>query len=317
MASGSQIRAFSLLGDSNIHRHINKTSVRAHPSLKTAQVLPCGHFRIFSGTLEKVKADVTVCIVACLTNFITDADGPSTISHRINPVLQEIRTTLFTQCDSFPSRMYLISPPMYRSHPTWYREGLPEILTLFSQTLSPERPANLHLLPSFATPEFDSDGVHLTPYSGLEYILHLFDSSHELFAQLESSPEELAIMSTESTRVLEDRVMALEQDHRRLNRVVESKNAVDSEMDDFLKNEKFQDSFLIEGLPRIPSEIFGKAWQEQAVRDVQAVLVKLMGREYKIVYVQNATSRVPNSAVKYNVQLSDVTDSRLIYFSLG
>ena len=310
MAAASQIRAFALLGDSNIHRHINKTSCRAHPSLKTAQVLPCGHLGIFSGTLEKIKTNVNVCIVACVTNFLTGADGPPTISHRVNPVLQQIRTSLYEVCISNPARVFLISPPMYRTNPTWYREGLPEVLTLFSQTFSSDRPENAHLLPSFATPEFDSGGVHLTPYSGLEYILHLFDSSLDLLDSLEAPLEEVAVKASESTRVLEDRVMALEQDHRRLNRVVESKSATDAELEDFRKNEKFEDSFLITGLARIPSELVGKAWQERAIADVQAVLKLLMGREYPIVFVQNATSRVPNSEVKYNVQLSTVPDSR-------
>ena len=310
MASGSQVRAFALLGDSNINRHINKTSIRAHPSLKTAQVLPCGHLAIFSGTLEKVKKDVTVCVVACLTNFISSSDGPTAIAHRIDPVLQEVRGILLDFCSNFPAMQILISPPMYRTSPTWYGEGLPEVLTLFSQVMSPERPGNLHILPSFATPEFDSGGVHLTPYSGLEYILHLFDSSHDLLAMIEAPASEVATRSTESTRVLEDRVMALEQDHRRLNRVVEHKTAVDAELDDFHKNERFEDSFLIEGLPRIPNEFVGKAWQDRAVRDVKAVLTTLMGRDFKVVFVQNATSRVPNAEVKYNVQMAEISDSK-------
>ena len=309
MASGSQVRAFSLLGDSNVHPHINKTSCRAHPSLKGAQVLPCGHLGIFSGTLEKIRPDTNVCIVACITNFLTAAEGPTTVSQRVAPVLQQINATLGEFCESSPTRIYLISPPMYRTNPTWYREGLPEVLTLFSQTFS-ERPPNLHLLPSFATPDFEADGVHLSAYSGLEYILHLFDSSLELIGMLEAPVEQVAVKTSESTRVLEDRVMALEQDHRRLNRVVERKSAVDAELADFHKNEKFEDSFLIEGLPRIPPEVVGKPWQDQAVKDVQAVLLVLMGREFNIIVVQNATSRVPNSEVKYNVKMAEVKDSR-------
>ena len=316
MASGSQVRAFALLGDSNVHPHINKTSCRANPNLKGAQVLRCGHIGTFSGTLEKVRPDVNVCIVACITNFLTSAEGPSAISQRVDPVLQQICSTLTEFCAAFPTRMCLISPPMYRSNPTWYREGLPEVLTLFSQTFT-DHPPNLHILPSFATPDFEADGVHLSAYSGLEYILHLFDSSLELIGMLEAPPERVAIKNSESARVLEDRVMALEQDHRRLNRVVERKSAIDAELDDFHKNEKFQDSFLISGLPRIPPEVIGKPWQDQAVRDVQAVLKILMGREYSIIVVQNATSRVPNAEVKYNVKMADVGECRCVFVMVG
>ena len=313
----AQVRAFALLGDSNVHPHINKTSQRAHPSLKTAQVVPCGHIGIFPESLQKLKPEVNVCVVSCLTNFLTSADGKSTVSNRIEPVLKQILSILAECCEAFPTRLYLISPPMYRASPTWYREGLPEVLTLFSQLLTDGKPGNLHLLPSFATPDFGPDGVHLTPFSGLEYILHLLDSAHNLMAFLEAPLDEVAVKVCESTRVLEDRVVALEQDHRRLNRVVEKKTATDAELDDCHKNERFEDSFVIHGLSRIPADVVGKPWQERAIRDVQAALLILMGKEFKIVFVQNATSRIPNSEVKYNVKMADVADSRVIRDKFG
>lgn len=95
---------------------------------------------------------------------------------------------------------------------------------------------------------------------------------------LEAPIDQLALKRAESTRVLEDHVVALEHDHRQLNRVVELKSAVDAELADF---EKFEDSFLISGITRIPQE---------AVRNVQAVLLILMGGEFNIVVVQNTTS---------------------------
>ena len=152
------------------------------------------------------------------------------------------------------------------------------MLTLFSQILGQDLPGNLHLLPSFPTPEFDLDGVHLTSYSGLEYLLHLFEGSDAILDR-SPEPEAVAIRSSESTRVLEDRVMVLEQDHRRLNRVVENKIAIDHEMSDFRTNESFEDSFVIAGLPAITGDLVGKAWQNQAVINVQSVLKDLMGKE--------------------------------------
>ena len=316
MAS-DQVRAFALLGDSNIQRHINKTSVRAHPDLKTAQILPCGHLDIFAETLGKIKPDVNVCILSCLTNFLASADGPSTVSHRINPILKTIQSVLTEFCSAMPDRLCLLSPPMYRTSPLWYREGLPEVLNLFSQVFAADRPPNLHILPSFPTPDYESDGVHLTAYSGLEFILHLFDSSHDLFAMLESSVDELVVRSCENTRVLEDRMMVLEQDHRRLNRVVEHKTAIDAELADVLANERLEDSFVIYGLAPISSDLSGKAWQEQALKDVNAVILLLLQRELRIIVVQNATSRAPNAEVKYNVKMANVADSKLIRTTFG
>ena len=196
----------------------------------------------------------------------------------------------------------------FRTSPVWYREGLPEILTLFSQVLSTDRPENLRILPSFPTPDYESDGVHLTAYSGLEYILHLFESSHELLAMMDSTPEASNFKASESTRVLEDRVMALEQDHRRLNRVVENKTAADAELDDFHANERFEDSFVICGLAFIP-DLVGKAWQTQALKDVQEAIKLMMGKEMRIVFVKNSTGR--HQGGTSDLQRSDAFRCRL------
>ena len=315
----SQSRVFTLLGDSAIQRHVNKNSCRANPSLKTAQMLSCGGFAIFEATLAKVRSESTACIVSCVTNFLADSesDGTSTLSLRVDPVFQALRSILVESCSANPSRSYLISPPLYRTRPTWYREGLPEIMTLFSQAFSQERPPNLFLLPSFATPEFEADGINLNAYSGLEYILHLFDSASECLDRVDLPLPERAVIGNESTRVLEDRMMAIEQDHRRLSRAVESKNAIDAEMADFHLNERNEDFFVIEGLERIPDEFVGKEWQKRAVADVKAALKALMGREISVVFVKNSTGRHKDAIVSYNVQMATVQESRVIRRKYG
>ena len=308
----SQARVFSLIGDSNIRRHITKTTCRASPAVKAAQIIPCGALGIFAESVKSVRADSNVVIVSCLTNFLTSAEGTSAVSQRVEPVLQDIRDVLFQVCESEPARNYVVSPPMYRTSPVWYREGLPEVLALFSQSLGSERPPNLHILSSFATPEFESDGVHLTIYSSLQFILHLFDSAQELLDGLGSSSDQLTSRNSESTRVLEDRVMVLEQDHRRLNRVVEHKIAVDAEMADFLENQRNEDCFVIAGLKAIDSDLAGKAWQDQAVKDVQETLVNLMGSARPILYVKNSTKRYKDAEVTYTVRMQELSDAKAI-----
>ena len=61
----------------------------------------------------------------------------------------------------------------------------------------------------------------------------------------------------------------------------------------------------------------GKPWQDRALRDVQAVLVILMGKEFDIIVVQNATSRGKDAEVTYNVKLREVSDSRKIRKTFG
>ena len=311
----SQARVFTLLGDSNIHR--NKTSIRANPVLKASQIVPCGHLAIFNDAILKIRSESNVCIVSCLTNFLASSEGPESVSQRLEPVLSEVRSVLDQACLDNPGRFYLISPPMYRTSPVWYREGLPEVMTTFSQSMLQDKPANLLLLPSFPTPAYVADGVHLTPYSGLEFMMHLFDSSEEVLSSLAASPEAATSKVSEGSRLLEDRVMVLEQDHRRLNQVVENKIAIDSEISDFHDNERHLDWFVIAGLKPIHPDLFGKAWQDQAVKDVQAVVKLLMGKKANIVFVKNATPRFKDAEVTYNVQLREVSESQAIRDKFG
>ena len=313
----AQGMSFTLLGDSNVRRYINKTSVRASQDLRAAQVLSCGRIEIFKESLEKTRAEADICIISCLSNFLADADGPEVVAQRIDPVLQDIRGVLDEVCSSRSGVQFLLSPPMYRSSPIWYREGLPEILCSFSHVMCQDRPANMHLLPSFATPSYDSGGIHLTPFSGLEFLMHLFDSARETLENLERLPDAKAAKTSEGTRVLEDRVMALEQDHRRLNRVVEGKLAVDAEEDEFRENVSFLDSFLVAGVPRLSPDLVGKPWQDAAVRDVQAFITLLMGRSMNILFVKNSTARHKDADVKYTVKMKSIPDSQAIRDKFG
>ena len=309
----SQVRVHSLLGDSNIRRHINQTSRRASASIKAAQFISCGHLEIFADSLKSVREETNVCIISCLTNFIASVtEGPVSISERIEPVLQDALEALFEVCESNPTRHYLVSPPMYRSTPVWYREGLPEVLTLFSQLFTADRPDNLHVMSSFPTPEYDSSGVHLTPYSGLQFLLYLFDGAQELLNNLTSSTPEIATRTCEVTRLLQDRVMVLEQDHRRLNKVVEHQIAIESELADFRQNERYEDCFLIAGVPRIPDDFVGKEWQVRAVAHVQDVLKILMGSELPILFVKNATKRYKDAEITFNVKMVNLSDAKAI-----
>lgn len=310
----AQSRCFTVIGDSNVQRHFSLVNARACPAVTTSQLLHCGRLQIFADVLSKVRAESTVCIVSCLTNFLTSAEGASTVSLRVEPVLTKFRDLLLGAVDG--ERVLLICPPMYRLSPLWYREGLPEILQKFSEVLSPYD--QLHLLPSFATPQFEDDGIHLTAYSGLEFVLHLYDSAGALLDSLGSSLDAKASASTESTRRLEDRMMAIEQDHRRLNRSFEYKTAVDAEAADFQENIRLEDSFVIQGLPRFNGkDLSPKEWQVRARRDVSNVIKKLLGKELPIVFVSNATGRGSDAIVRYVVRMKTVAASEEIRNKFG
>ena len=290
---------------------------RACPDLDAAQVLNCGKLALLGPSLSEVRDRSDVCVVSCLTNFLTDAEpsGPTSASLRIEPVLQEVHQLITEACLANPDRLYLLHPPMYRTSPLWYRDGLPEILNKFSFVFSSDKPRNCLLMSGFATPEFDSDGVHLTPTSGLEYIYHLFDASALAISRMSLSPTEAASQSSEASRVLEDRVMALEQDHRRLNKSFELTTAVSAERDDFQENVRNEVFFMISGLPLI-KDLRGKDWMAKATSDVQEVIRLLLGKELNIVVVHNASGRKDTTA-RYSVRMEYAADSQEIRAKFG
>ena len=308
-------RCFSVIGDSNVGRHLNKINCRSNPLMKSAQLLPCGHIEVLAEALGQLRAESNVCVLSCITNFFTSLKDASLspVSHRVEPILTEFCGVVFKACEELPDVSFLVSPPMYRTHPTWYRDGLAEIMTMFSSSLGKDRPPNLHLLPSFPTPSFESDGVHLTAYSGLEFVLHLFDSSQELLDDQALSSDEVTHKTRESNRTLEDRMMVIEQDHRRLVRSFESKTASDAELHDWRMNERWEDFFVIKGLALLPSTgLSTKEWQERAIRDVQQVLSVVLGREGQVVFVQNATNKLRDTTATYHVQMASVSASKEI-----
>ena len=298
---------------------MNSTNCRDRPLMSEAQVIPCGRLDLLAESLRQVRESSNVVILSCVTNFITSsAESVSSVSNRVEPILRQFSHVLDDVAKSHPETLFLISPPMYRSFPLWYRDGVSEILQKFSSMMcsKPSGVPNVHLLPSFPTPSFEADGIHLTPYSGLEFILHLFDSSTELIKTLSSRPEEVVIRNVESSRVLEDRVMVLEQDHRRLNKAFEDKFAEDAELADYHENTRYEDHFIVHGLEAIP-KCDPKIWQDKAKRIIRDFLVKLIEREVKVVFVKNITGKAKDSIPRYQVQMESVALSREIRDKFG
>ena len=292
----AQSRVFTLLGDSNVKRNVTKTNTRALPQLVGSQILTCMKLELLDEVLGQLRKESNVCVVSCVTNFLTSSEEDAKVVRRIKPVLNEFTTILGAVCVANPQTSFLVSPPMYRQSLLWYRESMPEILTKFSSFFK-ERPANVFLLPSFPTPEFEKDGIHLNAYSGLEYLIHMFDSPNALLDGLESLCDQRLPEATEATRLLEDRVMVLEQDHRRLNQVVEVKTALDAELHDYHENISNEAFLVITGCQRILGQ-GTREWQEKAKQEVSPILRKLMGRDIPIEFISNSTGPQPGALIR-------------------
>jgi len=130
-------RVFSLIGDSNIRNHMNPTNCRDRPLMSAAKVHFCSKMAIFPQSLSSVSPDCNVCVLSCISNFICDSAPSSTsVSHRVEPVISKFFELVKEACIANPDRRYLLCPPMYRMRPIWYRDGLPDILTIFSTSFA-------------------------------------------------------------------------------------------------------------------------------------------------------------------------------------
>ena len=157
---------FSIIGDSNIKRHMTPMNCCDRPLMASAQVLHCGCLEVLSESIKQIRAESNICVFSCVTNFLTSGNGSSNVSLRVKPILMDFLAKIGSLHATRPALRCLVCPPMYRESPIWYRDNLPQILTKFSEIFSRNTSEVLIML-SFATPDFEADGVHLTAYSGL------------------------------------------------------------------------------------------------------------------------------------------------------
>jgi hypothetical protein len=212
---------------------------------------------------------------------------------------------------SRPEVFVFVSPPMYRTSPLWYRDGLSDIMQEFSKaSVKENRPANLFILPSFTRFVLESDGVHLTPFSGMEYVLHLFKSSEEIVSKISEPINSKVSSLQEESRELHDRVLVLEHDHQNFRKKIEIQRAIDSELADFQENLRNEAFFMIRGLPRL-KKMEPKEWQIQVKASIAAVLEKV-GFSDEILFVQNVTGKGKDPKMHYKVRVKSAEVSRQI-----
>ena len=314
------LSCFTLVGDSNVRRHLTSANTRGAPLRAAAKFIPSGgKMSVLSATLESVDPHADACVLACLTNLLTgsnSAQSASTVTLKVESTLRTFFQKVFSFGTSRPSLSVFIVPPMYRTTPLWYRDGLSEVCQRFSSEFMALRPpGNVFLLPSFAKVSLESDGVHLDPTSGLEYILYLFEAPQEILRKSTLSTSEQICLSGEDTRALGDRVLALEQDHARLSKAFEHDAAVQAELLDLHENVRCEQFFMIQGLPRI-EKVDIKTWSDRAKVDVGHILEE-MGLSFPIRYIQNSTGRGKDSKVLYKVCMHTVEASRTIRDKFG
>ena len=210
----------------------------------------------------------------------------------------------------------LVAPPLFRIRPAWYQRELAQIASRFSSTFSTNLAHNLLLLPSFISQDLMPDCIHLTPVSGLHFVLHLFDQTETLLSLEPASSEIKLAHVQESVRHHGDRLSFLESRHGQLKKRVDLKAAKDSEFDDWVTNRNEEDWVTVLGLKRL-GRMTPREWQTAArsqVRELFKYILHLhrVKLDFSVLYVGNPVRKRTTGGTVYNVRLNSVTASKTL-----
>ena len=309
----SQLGLYSVIGDSNVKRHMTSTAIKGRPAMSSAKVILCGRLATFQSSLASVPMESDACVIACVTNFVTSSSPVGSVVQHVGPIFKSFFEKTFAFATERPGTQVFICSPMYRVSPLWYRDGLSEILIQFSlimKELASRRTSNIWTMPSFERPQLESDGVHLNDFSGLQYVMHLFDESQEVYSASFLDNTSRVNLVAESSHALSDRVTVLEQGQARLSKGFEMQTAITAEFNEWQENVGNESFIMVQGLPRLP-RLDQKEWQSKA-RDAVDQVLSDMGLSYKCSYVQNSTGRGEGSKTLYKAKMETVAISREI-----
>ena len=175
--------------------------------------------------------------------------------------------------------------------------------------MSADRPPNLHILPSFISQDLLHDGVHLTPVSGLHYVLHVFDQTEAVLALSTQDSDSRLVHVQESVRQHDDRMAYLEGRQGGFVSQAHVKVAADAELHDWMLNRADEDWMVVTNLPRISNN---RDWQDAARRQVADVIKLVLhanriNMNFEVMYVANPFRFQTNRQNVYNVQMDSVS----------
>ena len=90
-------RLFSIIGDANVRRNMTSLNMASRESMLNAQVIDCVQMSSLDTSLQEVRAESSILIIASLTEFILNNGDCGTILASIDPVL----TTFVAKISNF------------------------------------------------------------------------------------------------------------------------------------------------------------------------------------------------------------------------
>jgi len=253
----------SIVGDSNVNHHLDqaKAANPADPTLRQSHLITAFNGAQLQSSLTGQNEHRRFVVVAALTNPIT-----SLVFLGGDQLIIDVRLFLQQFCSWIQQgRNYgygtnsnvFILPPQFRRHPSWYRQFYTTILAIFEDAFRSPGP-NIWILPPFTDPEFEADGFHYTPASGLLYVQHLIHATHSIL-ESSSKPDPVAQSHSSQLQGIRHDVSEL-----RFNQI--QINAKQEEETDGRLNSEAENQFVVAGL-KVPTS---KSWQERQSSFVNA-----------------------------------------------
>ena len=98
----SQLRLFSVLGDSNVIQNMTTLNMASRESMKKAQVIDHVVPGSFDQAFKEIRPESTVCIIAALTDLLLSGGDGGTIYATIDPILASFRDKVYNLCTTRP-----------------------------------------------------------------------------------------------------------------------------------------------------------------------------------------------------------------------
>lgn len=95
-------RLFTIIGDANVRRNMTGLNIASRESMKSAQVLDCISFSELDVSLNDVRAESNVLILAAVTEFILASGDCGTILSSIDPILSAFAAKMISFCTFRP-----------------------------------------------------------------------------------------------------------------------------------------------------------------------------------------------------------------------
>jgi hypothetical protein len=253
----------SIVGDSNVNRHLNQAKA-AHPSdhsLRQSHLITAFNAEQLLSSLTGQNEHRRFVVIAALTNPITNLVflGGDQLIIDVRLFLQQVSSWIQQgrNFDDGTNSSVFILPPQFRRYPSWYRQFYTNILAIFEDAFrAPSN--NVWILPPFMDPEFEADGIHYTPASGLLYVQHLVHSTH-LILESPSKPDPVAQSHSSQLQGVRYDISELRFSQMLIN-------AKQEEETDGRLNTEAENQFVIAGLKIARSN----SWQERQSSFVNA-----------------------------------------------